>query len=126
MADEDRTTVRTYVPTYQKDEWQAHAENLDMSLSEFVRTMVQAGRNGFTVEGGAVDPGEHGPTPGGNDLETALLDRLTGDAYVPWEELIENLTSDIEDSVEEALEQLQQANRVTYSGRHGGYTLTDE
>ncbi len=43
----ERAVVRTYVPAYQKAHWQDHADELDMSQSEFVRTMVQAGRSGF-------------------------------------------------------------------------------
>ena len=45
--DTSRTQVRTYVPAYQKSEWESHADELDMSQSEFVRTMVQAGRTRF-------------------------------------------------------------------------------
>ncbi|MFT4957036.1 MAG: hypothetical protein ACI9EZ_000344, partial [Halobacteriales archaeon] len=51
MTDEDvdteRSVVKTYVPAYQKALWQRQAETLEMSQSEFVRTMVQAGRRGF-------------------------------------------------------------------------------
>ena len=57
-ADTVRTSVRTYLPEYQKAKWEEHAEELGMSRSEFVRTMVQAGRRGF-LEGGSPpsDPG---------------------------------------------------------------------
>jgi len=54
-ADEDvdasRKTVKTFVPAYQKTEWKRHADELGMSQSEFVRTMVQAGRRDFEIEG---------------------------------------------------------------------------
>jgi hypothetical protein len=43
MAD-DRVPVTTRVPGYQKEAWLDDADELDMSQSEFVRTMVQAGR----------------------------------------------------------------------------------
>jgi len=46
MSD-DRRSVKTYVPEDQKAIWQDHADDLGMSQSEFVRTMVQAGRRGF-------------------------------------------------------------------------------
>src|SRR6056297_3280818 len=45
---EDRRSVKTYVPAEQKDRWREHADELGMSQSEFVRTMVQAGRRGFS------------------------------------------------------------------------------
>lgn len=47
-ADTSRTAVKTYVPAYQKRLWADHADELGMSQSEFVRTMVQAGRRGFS------------------------------------------------------------------------------
>lgn len=128
MGDEDRTTVRTYIPAYQKEEWRTHADELDMSLSEFVRTMVQAGRRGF---GGGRDetPGEPGPrdeTPRGERLEDHLLDLLTDEDYLTWKELVNGLTNDVEKRLDETLDRLQHENRVRYSGRHGGYTLVDD
>lgn len=128
MGEDDRASVRTYVPVYQKEEWAAHAEELDMSLSEFVRTMVQAGRSGFGVadDGRSVEPDPSGPTPGGNGLEEALLEHLARDGAVTWDDLLDVLTADMEDRLDETLERLQEENRVTHSGRDGGYTLTDE
>lgn len=43
----DREQVRTYVPPWQKEEWKEKAEEWNMSQSEFVRTMVQAGKLWF-------------------------------------------------------------------------------
>lgn len=52
-ADTDRVTVTVYVREYQKEEWTDHADRLDMGLSEFVRSMVQAGRVAVTdADGG--------------------------------------------------------------------------
>ncbi|PCR90153.1 DUF5805 domain-containing protein [Natrinema ejinorense] len=121
-ADTSRTAVKTYVPAYQKEEWESHAEELDMSQSEFVRTMVQAGRRGF--ESGSAEPGSHGPDPGGNALETQVLELLAADTY-SWEELLEAVADDIESRLDETLEELQSGNRIRYSGRHGGYTTVD-
>jgi hypothetical protein len=36
------------------------------------------------------------------------------------------VTEDVEDRLESTLEGLQDDNRVRYSGRDGGYVLTDE
>lgn len=126
MVDEDRTTVRTYVPAYQKEEWNKHADELDMSLSEFVRTMVQAGRRGFGPDKNPdeSDPGDE--TPGEDDLEDHLLDLLAREDHHTWEELVNGLTSDIEDRLDETLDRLQHENRVRYSGRRGGYTLVGD
>ncbi|WP_222919036.1 DUF5805 domain-containing protein [Natrinema sp. SYSU A 869] len=121
-ADTSKTSVKTYVPAYQKDEWESHADELDMSQSEFVRTMVQAGRQGF--ESGSAEPDSSDPDPGGNGLETRVLKLLSSDTY-SWDELLEAVADDIESRLDELLEELQSANRIRYSGRHGGYTTVD-
>ena len=134
-ADEgsDRTVVRTYVPAYQKAAWREHADELDMSQSEFVRTMVQAGRSGFEppesssrsdyLSGNPAQPPSPDATPGGDGLEDRVLEILSdGDRY-DWDELLEELTGDIERRLDETLQGLQASGRVRYSGRHGGYVL---
>jgi hypothetical protein len=47
---EQRTVVKTYIPKYQKEMWSEHANKLNMSQSEFVRCMVQAGREVYEVD----------------------------------------------------------------------------
>ncbi|RQG97006.1 DUF5805 domain-containing protein [Natrarchaeobius chitinivorans] len=122
-ADTSRKSIKTYLPAYQKAEWQSHADELDMSQSEFVRTMVQAGRKGFTS--GHEEPTSPGSDPGGNALETRVLKLLGNDTY-SWNELLEAVSDDVESRLEDALEELQSNNRVRYSGRHGGYTLVED
>jgi hypothetical protein len=138
-TDTSRTTVKTYVPSYQREEWDAHADDLEMSRSEFVRSMVQAGRRGF---GGPAD-GVEGPdsdveaeTPD-DDPETAkadtterpfeakILEALSTSDYLGWDELVTAVTSDIEADLETTLQELQTENVVVYSGPNGGYTIDD-
>ncbi|WP_049970697.1 DUF5805 domain-containing protein [Haladaptatus cibarius] len=122
MAKEtERTVVKTYIPKYQKEEWQSHADELDMSQSEFVRAMVQAGRRGFDMN--PVQAPEEGSNPGGDELKTRLLETLAAEENLSWDELVERLAGDFEDRLEDVLNELQASNRVQYSGRHGGYTL---
>jgi len=131
-SDSERTTVRTYIPAYQKEQWQAHAEELDMSQSEFVRTMVQAGRSGFkppesetnddgAAEDTSVEPPSPDATPGGDGLKDRVQDILADGDYYEWDDLLAELTDDIEERLEAALQELQSNNKVQYSGRHGGY-----
>ena len=121
--DTSRTAVKTYVPAYQKAEWQDHADDLGMSQSEFLRTMVQAGRQGF--QGESEEPGSPDADPRGNGLETRILELLSDDTYT-WDELLEAVSDDIESRLDDALEELQAENRVRYSGRHGGYTIVGD
>ncbi|RQG97598.1 DUF5805 domain-containing protein [Natrarchaeobius oligotrophus] len=122
-ADTSRKSVKTYVPAYQKDEWQAHAKELEMSQSEFVRTMVQAGRKGFDPD--REEPDSPDATPGGNALETRVLELLSDDTY-SWDELLDAVSDDIESRLDETLEELQATDRIRYSGRHGGYVVVDD
>ncbi|ELZ81435.1 hypothetical protein C455_04561 [Haloferax larsenii JCM 13917] len=145
MSDEgDRTTVQTYVPSHQKDIWKEHADQLGMSQSEFVRTMVQAGRANFDVpergDEATTTPGVDGAkTPlqnGGSNqdksdrnnggLSDRVVDALEAQSYQSWDDLVSTLTENIEDRLESTLQELQSSGRVVYSGRHGGYTLAED
>ena len=139
--DTSRTAVKTYVPAYQKEQWKEHADELDMTQSEFVRTMVQAGRRGF--EPSEDDPASSMPSEGpdrpsdsnpaeadddgatpGVGLEERVVDLLEREGCLAWDELVEELTDDIERRLDDAMQELQDENRVRYSGREGGYTLS--
>ena len=119
MSD-DRRSVKTYVPADQKAIWQDHADELGMSQSEFVRTMVQAGRRGFKLD--PEQPGSDDATPGVEGFEDRVLDLLS-EQPLDWDELLDELAGDIEERLDETLERLQSRNRVQYSGREGGYTV---
>ena len=137
-VDTERVTVRTYLPAYQREEWDDHAEDLGMSRSEFVKTMVQAGRRVFDgqveaaesgdgeSDGNAVDSGsEPSERVREGDLEAQVLEALAADEHRSWEELLAAVTDDIEKRLESTLQDLQAEKRVTYSGRNGGYTLDE-
>jgi hypothetical protein len=134
-ADEkgERATVMTYVPVYQKERWKEHADALGMSQSEFVRTMVQAGRRDFEVPGGPFrddDPrgedGGNGDEEGVSEFGERVIDALAASEFRSWDELLDELTADTEDRLEATLQRLQSNGRVQHSGRHGGYTLTSK
>ena len=129
----ERATVMTYVPAYQKERWKEHAEELGMSQSEFVRTMVQAGRRDFEVSGGPFrddnprgGDAEEGDADEADPFDRRVIDALAASEFRSWGELLEALTADTEDRLEAALQRLQSDGKVQHSGRHGGYTLTEE
>jgi len=127
MADEERTAVKTYVPKYQKTAWADHADRLDMSQSEFVRTMVQAGRRDFDLgaEGGDSGAPSSDSDPGGDGLEDRVLETLEREGALSWDELLDRLAGNFEDRLEGALDELQGNDRVRYSGRDGGYVIRE-
>ncbi|SDJ64912.1 hypothetical protein SAMN05216226_106203 [Halovenus aranensis] len=127
-VDTSRTVVQVYVPAYQRDVWDEHADELDMSRSEFVKTMVQAGRRGFGGDPVAESPqsGDIDPSDGSESLRTQILESLEGQGCLSWDDLLAAVTGDIETQLEETLQELQEAGQVRYSGREGGYVLETE
>ena len=117
MSAEQRVSVKTSVPEYQKREWTEHADALDMSQSEFVRTMVQAGRRGFDPEppeGGSPDA-----NPRGNVLRTPVLDALDAAEPRDFEEVVETVGDRLDELVESTLESLAESGVVEFSPRGG-------
>ena len=51
----DSVPVTVYIPENQRDDWQEEADAMDMSQSEFVASMTNAGRKKFDVD---VEPDE--------------------------------------------------------------------
>ncbi|MDH5021106.1 DUF5805 domain-containing protein [Halobacterium rubrum] len=124
MADEDRVVVKTYVPSEQKATWREHAEELDMTQSEFLRTMVQAGRRGFLgdpEEGGSGDA-----TPGGSGLEDRVLSVVDSASVVSWDELVAELSGDFEDRLDDAVQSLSESGAIRFDPRREGYVRQDD
>ena len=105
---------------------------MGMRQSEFVRTRVQAGRGDFgvpgdpTEAGGNVETAPNDATGGAEEgFEERVREALEVDGHLSWDDLLARLTDDIEGRLDETLQRLQSADEVQYSGRHGGYTLTE-
>ena len=124
MAQSDstnRVSVKTYVPEYQKQHWVNHASELGMSLSEFIRTMVQSGRQPFEIEQSApIDV-----TPRVEDLKTPILDTLQN-GPASWEEIAESVIGDIESDVEREVQKMVKSGEIVISPRTGQYSISDE
>lgn len=135
-TDGSRVSVQTYISASQRDRWREEADEMDMSQAEYVRTMVQAGRRGFdlytesdrlnTNPKKSVQPDPDGVTPGGNGMKEQVIDVLHETEFADWDELLAGVTDDIEERLEETLDELQSADRIRYSGRHGGYTVVGD
>lgn len=133
MAEQDteRASVRTYVPAYQKQAWAKHAETLDMSLSEYVRSMVQAGKRGFDESDApgksddTEEPRSTDATPGVDGLESTVVDALA-DGPREFEELVDEVAEDLRRDVDAALDRLEDEGRVEHDRLGGGYRVTDD
>jgi len=121
---EERVSVRTYVPRDQKEAWAARADDLDMSQSEFVRTMVQAGVRdlGLDTDGGAT-PTPDAPDEDGGGLESRVVAELREREVAGWDALVDALAGDFEERLEDALASLDDDGIIRYSPREGGYVL---
>ncbi|MFW5937627.1 MAG: DUF5805 domain-containing protein [Halanaeroarchaeum sp.] len=128
-ADNETVQVKTRVPAHQRTAWQEAADELGMSQSEFVRTMVQAGRRGFEAVDQPADsdtPEEGlpaGSDPGGDGLERRVREELSAKGVISWDELVESMLGDFEDRLDEVT---QESEDIRYSGRDGGYVLDGE
>lgn len=129
----ERTAVRTYVPEYQREHWAREADSMDMSLSEFVRSMVQAGRRDFVLDDTdgpeTASPAEPRPgrsTPGGEALEDRVRSTLQSAGVASWDELVEILTDDVETRLESALDALLDSGEIELDHRRGGYRLRED
>lgn len=126
MPDSERVSMQTYVPSTQRERWREEADELDMSDAEYVRTMVQAGRRSFELHAEDTSEGDTSDsTPGVDGLEERVLDVLRDEGVADWDRLLAGVTDDIEERLETALDDLQTADRIKYSGRQGGYTVID-
>jgi hypothetical protein len=128
----ERVAVQTYVPTYQKKLWAEDADRMDVSQSEFVRMMVQAGRSEFDLPSSgeqqteSPDTSQTATTRGdGGLIRKRVLDTLSPNDPRDWDELVDALTEELEAELDRTLEELQQDNVVKYSGRQGGYIIRE-
>ena len=128
-ADSETVQVKTRVPAHQRAAWREAADELGMSQSEFVRTMVQAGRSGFETANecdGSSNPEEaHSPDadPRGDALEARVHETLSANEAVDWDELVDAVLGDFEDRLDRIT---QESDDIRYSGRKGGYVLDGE
>ena len=120
--------VKTRVPAHQREAWREDADALGMSQSEFVRTMVQAGRSGFEPAEREPDPrnpeepASTDSNPGGDGLERRVRGVLSTEEAIGWDELVETVFGEFEERLAETL---QDADDIHYSGPKGGYVLDD-
>lgn len=128
-VDTSRTVVQVYVPAYQRDLWDEHADELDMSRSEFVKAMVQAGRSGFGGETAAdmleSEDNSTDELASEDELRDRILDCFSEEEVLSWDELMAAVTGDIESRLESTLQELQEEGQLRYSGREGGYVLEE-
>ncbi len=114
---DSRVAVKTYIPEEQKRIWENHAAEMNMTMSEFIRTMVQSGRAPFTVE----RTPSSDENPRGDDLETAI-NNILQNGPATFEDLSDNIIGDLEEQLDRTLMAM---DNVVVSGRTGEYRLIE-
>lgn len=94
-------------------QWDERADELDMSRSEFIRTMVEAGDKNLSL----VSPFENIGT--GESLKEQVLESLEEDEYKDWDTILTELTERMERELEETLNELLDEDRIDFSPRQG-------
>lgn len=122
MATDDRTSARVYLSQAEKTDWEAHADELDMSLAEFIRTMVNAGRREFDLE--PVEIGSHTTNPWGETLEKEVQELLEERGPATVADIHDDLDDVPDDRIDEHLQTLQDHGRIEHIGPGKGYALT--
>lgn len=130
MAADETVQVTLRVPRHQREEWQEHAADLEMDQSEFLVSMVQAGRREFEAEEpparrrNRLEGGFEATTPGVDGLERRVIEVIREQGEARWEDLVEELVVDFEDAVVETLKGLENQGRIESDPRTG-YSLSD-
>ena len=113
------------------DEWVEEADQRDLSLGEYGRRMVRAGRRQF---GHDYEPSETPATPKtlkldestGSEVETQLKSWIHANLSTDQALDIEDLLGLLEGDLAELADDLCDENRAKYRRSAGGYIKTDE
>lgn len=121
--DTESVHVQTYIPAYQRDIWDEEAEEMNMNRSEYLRSMVQAGRRAMS---GEIALDEDTDKDDDADLRDDVLEAIRDSDHVSFDVLVNALASDFEGRMDAILDELQNDDLIRYNGRHGGYTAVKE
>jgi hypothetical protein len=104
--------------------WEHQAEQAKLSVSEYVVRMTEAGRMSVQMQPAGGD--ESGAAMSVEQLTDEIVDELRHENAVAWEQLVDAISRNLEERMEEALGRLQEDDVVRYSGLEGGYHLVEE
>jgi hypothetical protein len=116
-------TIDVEVPANLLRAWEHQADKAKLSVSEYVVRMTEAGRMSVQMQ----------PATGGEaaamsveQLTDEVVEQLRHEEAVPWDQLVDAISKNLEEQLEEALARLQEDDVVRYSGLKGGYRLVEE
>lgn len=115
MGDETKH-IGFNVPIDECEEWMSEKEEMNMTNSEFCRSMIRAGRRNLNLTDA------HPDNQGTNldEIENEVIKCLSSTDAKSFNEIIDSLVGDIEDEVQEVLLENEDA---TYIPKEDGYIL---
>jgi hypothetical protein len=116
-------TIEVEVPANLLRAWEHQASKAKLSVSEYVVRMTEAGRMSVQMQ----------PASGGDaaamsveQLTDEVVEQLRHEEAVSWDQLVDAISKNLEEQLEDALDRLQEDDVVRYSGLKGGYRLVEE
>lgn len=113
--DETTTYVTTSLPEWQKQQWEKEAERMNMSLSGYTRTMVEAGQSKISLE----DSGTPSEFSTGN-LEDQIREAISKNGSLTWDKLVETVFQNMEDRIDKTANEMSDIDV-----KKGKYTITE-
>lgn len=130
-----RKSVQTYISEHQHNIWKDEAAEMGVSLAEYTRIMIQAGRRDFTLpsqpneiqnkDNRLETPSSH-VTPGVDALKTHVLEIIESEDYPKRDDIVNAVYSDLDEKLAQAFEELQRNDRIYESWKHDGYAVADQ
>lgn len=115
--DQTKVKVEISCTKAEKELWNKEAEKLRFGYrTNYLRSMINAGRREFDL---ADNGTEDYPERTVKDLETRVYSNLSIDQPTDWAELVEIITTDLEDEIEEIVENLAEEGKVSILPRGG-------
>ena len=115
-VDETTTYVTASLPEWQKQQWEQEAEKINMSLSGYTRTMVEAGRSKIGLD----ETGTPSEFSTGN-LEDQIREAINENGSLTWNNLVETVFQNMEDRIDKTASEMSDVDV-----KKGEYTLIDQ
>lgn len=115
-TDETTAYATASLPEWQKQQWEQEAETMNMTLSCYTRTMVEAGRSKI----GVTDTQTPNEFTTGN-IEDQIRETLAEQGPLSWDALLDAVLQNMENRIDQTVSEM-----ADVSVKKGKYTLTKD
>ncbi len=119
----DKKKLNTTVPRYQLELYDEEAEQMGFSSrSEFIRSMINAGRRDFGLDSGGTTGEDGVPQRSLEQRVVRLIEEADG---LTEQEVVDALTENTEKRVTEILNDLNDEGVIDYDVRQSGFVMEE-